>query len=114
MAQHFPGAFRGGYTLYTREDLHYGAFPAYSDGGPAMVVVDGWSVSTTSGDGIDGVICGARKTVSVAPYRSEPHDLDGKPFPTHEAAMRAQYEAGLIAYMVYENSEWAAQLRSQA
>jgi hypothetical protein len=110
MAQHTTSPFRGGYTLYTVEDVPFGTFPAYPEG-PAMVISGaGYYVSTTTNDQEPGARVGAFKVVSERPYRTERHPLDGVSFPDSEAARKAQYEAGLLAYMVYDDSEWARQM----
>lgn len=107
MPQHFASPFRGGHTLYTVDDVPFDHFPQYADGGPAMVVVDGWNVSVSTGAHIDGAVSGAFKVLIETPYTTLRHPLDEKPFPTQEAAKQAQYEAGLIAFMVYDDSKWA-------
>lgn len=94
------------YTLKTVADVPFDAYPEYPVG-PALVAVGDWCVSTTSGAHMDGVEAGAFQVVSERPYATRRHPLDGQMFPTREAARQAQYEAGVLAFMVYDDSRWA-------
>lgn len=102
------------YRLYTIEHVPYGAFPRYRDGGPSMVAYDGWSVSTSSQTtAFGGTITEPGHKVRVMrnpcrlgePYdatKTEQHPIDGQVFATDDEAVQAQYEAGVLAYMVFE------------
>lgn len=94
------------WKLVTAKDVPYGFYPEYPEG-PAMVQNDGWNTSLTTGGDVDGARVNAFKVVSETPYVTERHELDGKTFPSREVARKAEYEAGLIAYMVYEDSGFA-------
>ena len=94
------------YTLKTHPDTPYGTYPPYPEG-PAVVQNNGWNTSCESGAHIDGAKVSAFRVVCEKPWTTERHALDGRIFPDQEAAQRAKYEAGLIAYMVYDDSEWA-------
>jgi hypothetical protein len=94
------------YTLYTIEDVPFGHFPAYPVG-PATVRNGDWYVSISTNDAEPGAVSGAFKVISESPYRTERHPLDKVAFPDRDAAEKAQYEAGLTAYMVYDDSPYA-------
>lgn len=95
------------WTLKTVVNVPFGTYPPYPTG-PALVAHGGWNTSCTTGGDIDGVRVGAFKVITENPWTTERHELDGQIFPTSEEANRAKYEAGLIAYMVYDDTEWAA------
>lgn len=94
------------YALIGHADgLPYAALGRYGDGGPACVAIDGWTVSVASGGGIEGHKSTVFKALDIPTARYVRHpELDDKLFPSHEAACRAQYEAGVIAYFVYLDS----------
>ena len=95
--------FRNDYRLYTVEHIPFDAVPSYRDGGPGTVVVDGWCCSTTGWDHQGSVTANAfRFTSPDITTPPERHPLDGTKYPTQADAKRAQYEAGLLAFMVYE------------
>lgn len=96
------------YTLKTVTDVPFGTYPEHLEGGPALVSLDGWNTSLTHGDGIDGFQVGAFKVISQSPWVTEEHELDGQVFPTNEEGQRAKYNAGLTAYMVYDDTVWAS------
>jgi hypothetical protein len=93
------------YTLKTITDTPYGTYPPFEDGGPAMVQNEDWQTSTSTRK--EGARVSAFKVVCHESSQTTRHALDGQNFPTAEDARRAQYEAGLIAYMVYDDSKWA-------
>ena len=95
------------YKLVTAADgIEYGHYPAYPVG-PAMVTNDNWHVSITTTDAEPGAVSGVFKILSMQPWETQPHELDKVTFPDVEAAYKAQYEAGVLAYMVYDDSKWA-------
>ncbi len=100
--QIFPTGYDGRYRLYTIAHLPFDALPSYAEGGPAKVVLDPWDVSTTSPTEGEG----GRVTLNVYPATSrqtgERHPLDGTRYDDREDADRAAYDAGLLAFMVYE------------
>lgn len=85
------------YVLQTVADVPFGHYPSWENGGPSLVVVDGWGTSCSHGDGIDGYRINAYRV----PWTGEHHELDGTCYPTRELADEAKYNAGLIAHMVY-------------
>ena len=110
--------YDGRYRLYTNEHVEFDALPPYADGGPAMVVVDGYSMSTSNVSGFssravlaadDGMFTlnlsmPIRDGVgSMAPIlRFDKHELDGTKYATRHDASRAAFDAGTLAFMVYE------------
>lgn len=38
----------GRYRIYTRDHIDFDTLPSYDDGGPATVVIDGYSMSTST------------------------------------------------------------------
>ena len=89
----------GGYRLYTVEHLPFDALPEYMDGGPPLVVIDPWAVSTSfPTDDSDG----PQYTLHARTVDMEPHPLNGSRYATRRDADRAVYDAGLLAFMVYE------------
>lgn len=95
------------YKILTVEDVPFGQFPEYPVG-PATVRSGDWCVSISTSDTEPGAISGAFKVITARPYKTERHPLDNVTFPDVDAARKAQYEAGLTAYMVYDDSKWAA------
>ncbi len=116
----FADGYDGRYRVYTVELLPFDALPAYADGGPSKVVLDGWGVSFSR-------LCRALSSASVAAADDgmitlkvyevrqgfnwapcvpgdtrERHPLDGTKYATQRDADRAAYEAGLTGFMVYE------------
>jgi hypothetical protein len=94
------------YTLKTVSDIPYGTYPAYPEG-PALVAHTEWHVSTSTVNGATEATAGAFRVISQNPYKNERHELDGQTFPTSDLARQAQYNAGLLAYMVYNDNPWA-------
>ena len=101
------------YRLYTIEHL---PFDHWGEGEtrPRTVVTDGWGKSTTGYDRLFGAILGAEvperpDEVTLNVYRvpfspdDERHPLDKTVWPTKRDADRAAYEAGITAFMVYED-----------
>lgn len=104
-------SYDGRYRLWTiSHGVDFDALPSYYDGGPAIVVIDGWHKSTSS-------VCRALSSPSVVAAddgthvlnlwqgtATSPayHELHGKHFPTDRDADRAAYNAGTTAFMVYE------------
>lgn len=99
-----PASMRRTYRLQTVADVPFGHYPDWDNGGPALVVVDGWGTSLSHGDGIDGYRVNAYRV----PWTGERHELDGTCYPTRELADKAKYDAGLIAYMVYTDRTYPA------
>jgi hypothetical protein len=95
-----------GYHLVTFADgLPYGALPPYSEGGPALVTVGAWCVSTDTVSGEAGVISHVRNYPDGPHGKPSPHPvLDGQRFASREEARKAQYEAGVIQYMIYQET----------
>lgn len=90
------------YRLYDRTHCDFDDFPSYREGGPATVVHAGWGVSYSMPHGDE-------KRVELNAYKYEgeeegfaKHELDGTFYDTMEDATRAAFEAGLLAFMVYE------------
>ena len=110
------------YRLITVAEAPFDAFPPYSEGGPAKVTNTEYSVSTSS-------LCGVLSSPEVVqrddrkhtlnlsrrvpglplsdPGAYEKHPLDGTKYATQRDADRAAYEAGALAFMVYDDSRWA-------
>lgn len=83
------------------DGLPYGTFAASADASTSTVAMNHWSVSIMSGAGIDGYESLVSWIVDGALGKLEPHpELHGKLFPTREAAQRAQYESGVLAYFI--------------
>jgi hypothetical protein len=105
----------GRYRLYTSEHLDFDALPSYRDGGPSLVVVDGYCMSTSSVSGFSSRAVLAADdgmhTLSLSKpvrgfewdiTRRDKHPLDGTKYATAPDARRAAFDAGAMAYMVYE------------
>ena len=104
--------FRGGYRLWAvGSGLAFDALPAYADGGPSLVPVAGWNVSTSR-------LCRVLSSPSVVAdddgmyelslwcghYREpERHALHGTRYADKREADRVAYEAGALAFMVYDD-----------
>lgn len=91
------------YRLYTNEFADFDDFPEYPEG-PGLVVVGGWGVSYSTG-GLDD-----DGRVTLRAYKCEgpeegflDHELYGTKYDTRREASRAAFDAGLLAYMVYED-----------
>lgn len=107
-------SFDGRYRLWTISEIPFNWFPAYADGGPSQVVIDGWSKSVSYLDGFfsspsvaaadDGKVTLHLRKIAQDGTR-EPHPLDGSKYDTKEDADRAAFEAGCTAYMVYLRDE---------
>lgn len=103
------------YRLWTVEHIEFDALPAYRDGGPAMVTVTPWYVSTSSlcpvfsspsvvaaDDGM--VTLNIHRVCHELPgYVTEGHVLDGTKYPTDREANRAAFRGGCLAFMVYDD-----------
>lgn len=92
------------YRLYTVAELPFEAMLGRRDGGPGMAVIDGWAVGYT---GTKPARLNARRGGYTEEGRYDPnlverHELDGVEYPTMRDAERAAYDAGLLAFMVYE------------
>lgn len=101
--------FRGGYRLYDRTHCDFDDFPAWPEG-PGTVVHAGWGVSYSMPNS-------EHPKVVLHAYKFEgeeegfaKHELDGTEYDTKEDATRAAFEAGLLAFMVYEQDavKWVA------
>lgn len=99
------------------EGIAFDAFPQYKDGGPSMVVLPGWGVSYGSLSRLfssPSIVAAddGKVTLSAyaAPYTGEKHPLDGTKYPTEVDARKAAYEAGLIGFMVYDDSRFALEV----
>jgi hypothetical protein len=105
----------GRYRLYTVDHVDFDALPAYGDGGPAKVVLDGWAMSTSSlsralsspsvvarDDGMHTL--NIDRVVNERPGggSADRHPLDGTRYATYRDADRAAYGAGIVGFMVYE------------
>ncbi len=106
--------YDGRYRLWTINEIPFDRLP--DDGGPALVVIDGWCVSYPSlckwmsspsvAEADDGkVTLTAFRPISDNPYRSERHELDGTKYDAVRDAQCAAYEAGLLAFMLYLKDE---------
>ena len=95
------------YTIKTVADVPFGSFPEYPVG-PALITHAGWNTSLSHGAHINGFQVGAFKVISERPWVTEKHPLDGELYPTREAADRAKYDAGIIGFMVYDDTVWAS------
>lgn len=123
-----PGDYDGRYRLYTVDHVPFDRFPSYSDGGPSTVTHNGWNISTSStcrvfsspsvvaaddgmhtlrvtrdGRYVDTGVIGPHGT-PVKEYVVTRHPLDGTKYATKRDADRAAYEAGALAFMVYEKN----------
>lgn len=107
----YPGGYDGRYRLYTVDDVPFNRFPEYP-AGPSTVVVDGWSKSTSSlsrifsspsvvaaDDGLHKLRLTRHDGTGAVVER---HALDGGKYRSQREATRAAYEAGCLAFMVYE------------
>jgi hypothetical protein len=98
-----PGSFDSRCRLWTVNEVPYGRFPTFADGGPATVCYGDWNVSYRTNDGKPTIK--VFKVISQSPYQSERHPLDGTEYDTFDDAQRVAYEAGVIAYLVYVTDE---------
>lgn len=108
-------SLHGGYRLYTRDELPFDDVPAVIDGGPATVVIDGWGVSYSTNIEWPGGRPNAAETDGrwqLKAYKFEGpeegfarHEIDGTIYEDRREATRAAYEAGLLAFMVYEDQQ---------
>jgi hypothetical protein len=94
------GVSRRKYRCYGIEHVPFDTYPDYWDGGPSIVVRDGWGVSYRSGGGIQGYELRAYRV----PFPGAKHELHGTRYADQRSATRAAYEAGLLAFLVYEES----------
>lgn len=101
--------YDGRYRLYTVDHLPFDALPAYSDGGPAMVAVGEWCVSYVVDHSTDWA-CTLKvyRAAGAAGTADEHHPLYGATYTDIRDAERAAYEAGALAFAVYERdaSRW--------
>lgn len=107
-----PGGLHGGYRLFNVHDVTWELgctlSPRNADG-RGTVVIDGWGVSYSTGswerrpgDGDGAVRLNAYKY--HGPEEGfENHELYGTTYDTQVEASRAAFEAGLLAFMVYED-----------
>lgn len=96
VSEHYDGRYR----LYTVDVLPFDAVPTWAGGGPALVAHTSWGVSQSTGAHIEG----ARLNVYRYPGQTgwgERHPLDGTLYPDCDQAHRAAYEAGALAFMIY-------------
>lgn len=109
--------YDGRHRLYTHEHIDFDALPDYREGGPATVAHTGWSMSTSSTSVLSSpsVLAEAlanpasRFTLNSARgghyenghYVVERHELDGTFYASDRDARRAAFNAGILAYMVY-------------
>lgn len=101
----------GQYRLWTiGNGLDFDALPAPRDGGPAMVVLHGWNMGTstlarsTSSPGVTAADDGMHTLILWHGPATQPvrHSLHGRKYATRRDAERAAYNAGTTAFMVYE------------
>lgn len=105
------------YRLYAREHIDFDALPSYHDGGPAMVVINGYQTSTSNLSGFSSAAAlsadDGKYTLNLSkPVRGpgggiagfDKHALDGTKYDTAREASRAAYDAGALAFMVYERN----------
>lgn len=96
--QTLPGRSRE-YRLYTVADCDYGDFQA------STVTVGNWGVSYQSTYGEEGHTLHIYDCVLLRSQSEDyKHPLYGTVYPTQEDANRAAFEAGCLAYMVYEQA----------
>jgi hypothetical protein len=105
----FPSS-NGYYRLWTvGNGLDFDALPAYSDGGPPIVTVGGWIVSTSTTTRVryDGGASEDDGMHTLSVWRGdhakpEQHPLCGTKYLSRRDADRAAYQAGVAAFMVYD------------
>lgn len=96
------GGYGSRYRLWTAANgLDFDAMPPHDQGGPYMTAVDGWIVSTTTTSGRPGVNLGVWRGGYRAPERHALHDTR---YDSGRDASRAAYQAGVTAFMVYEQA----------
>lgn len=97
------------YRVWTVNHIPYDHIPRYADGGAAIVVLDGWSTSTSSLNlgmsyGLDPATVDRRHTLHISQWDGSrqigTHPLDGTRYDTREEADRAAYDAGLTGFFV--------------
>jgi hypothetical protein len=102
-----PGGLHGGYRLFNVNDLPWedrGLVSAEAVEGRGIVVTDGWGTSQTTGGDLDGKVKLNAYRVPIDPEDGlDRHELDGTVYDTRLEATRAAYEAGITAFMVYED-----------
>lgn len=93
------------YRLYTAAHVAFGAFPRYSEGGPALCAIGPIRTSLSSPTSMwGGEVADPRVTLyAYAPLHSDApnHPLHGTKYATVDEATQVQFEAGFLAYMVY-------------
>lgn len=114
------GLLRKPYRLWTIEHIPFDRLPAYSNGGPARVALDPWSISTSQlcklftsssviekarAAGTDNQVTLNAREIFLDGRPTRPHALDKTVYSSKRAADRAAYEAGLTAFLVYECDE---------
>lgn len=115
------GGFRGGYRLFNVRDLPWDERTrvlARAEDGRGTCVIDGWGVSYTTGQTWEGGNPGRAADIAgvrLSAYKWEGpeegfelHELNGTTYSTKAEATRAAYEAGLLAFMVYEDERIGA------
>lgn len=101
---------------WTVEHVPYGTFPAYADGGPPTVAHTEWAVSyprlspwsspeVIAADDVKVELSVHRVVRRGDGYDVVHHPISGTRYDTDDAARRAAYEAGVIAYMVHLKDE---------
>jgi hypothetical protein len=101
----------GRYRLFTATHAPFDTFPPPPHPRPALVTVDPWGVSYAHLNRLfssPSVVAADDGLVTLHAYRPDGprrlihHELDGTRYPTVRDAQRAAYDAGLLAFMVYE------------
>lgn len=111
--------YDGRYRLYTHENVAFDDVTPYGEGGPSLVAHSDWHTSTSStsrlfssrevvalDDGMHTVRASREGHYEMVDgeqrYVTVKHDLDGQKFATKRDADRAKFDAGLVAFMVYD------------
>jgi hypothetical protein len=98
------GNHDGRYRLWTHADgLDFHALPAYEDGGPAMVVIDGWCTSTMSPTDDPDLPHEFSAHRGITTDSAEYHPLHGTRYATRQESDWAAYDAGLLGFYVKES-----------
>jgi hypothetical protein len=100
---------RGGYRLWTA--AHGLDFDAMPERGAQLVPFNGWHAPKTClcrSQSSASVVAADDNMVTLGMWRGDAakpqrHALDGTKYPTHLDANRAAYNAGAMAFMVYED-----------
>lgn len=94
-------------TIYTFEDIDFDKVVPYSEGGAPLVVLNGWSSSSTQRIGFMSSpgLPVEDKPVTLSVHHTATkvrHPLDGTKWATRTEADRAKFEAGVIGFLVTE------------